>query len=288
MTSATITERASSKGKRKYTPVVRYSYTAGRDNAEFTSSRIHARSQSGGARSVANSVIARYAPGTKVNVHVDPERPDNAMLEPGMRRDDWMELTFIGAGLLGVLGLLATAWHLTKRLGPGYVAGMRLREGATVRVRPETCGSLAGGLFTGAVIAVIGCALGRAVGDFDAVWLAGIMLTAVAIALIIWIGGSKLAERPLSADLSLDYEKEIVTSPKVSGFKPEVISMTAVTGTAINAVESFNGKAKTTTYQVHLSDAERTFGPVAAVFSSEETAKVFEKWLREQLALSDA
>ena len=47
----------------------------------------------------AESYVKKYPQGAKVRVHYNPERPDQATLEPGLRHDDW---------LVFAIGLLAT------------------------------------------------------------------------------------------------------------------------------------------------------------------------------------
>jgi len=48
----------------------------------------------------AESYVKKYPQGTKVRVHYNPEQPDEATIEPGLARDDW---------LIFVIGMLATA-----------------------------------------------------------------------------------------------------------------------------------------------------------------------------------
>ena len=55
----------------------------------------------------AESYVKKYPRGAKVRVHYNPQQPDQATLEPGPARDDWLIFTVgISATLLGTLFLI--------------------------------------------------------------------------------------------------------------------------------------------------------------------------------------
>jgi Protein of unknown function (DUF3592) len=62
-------------------PVVRYRYRAGGQDIE--SDRIAVGGQAMMTRVLAGKLVARYPVGARVDVHVDPADPHNALLEPG-------------------------------------------------------------------------------------------------------------------------------------------------------------------------------------------------------------
>ena len=61
----------------------------------------------------AESYVKKYPQGTRVRVHYNPERPEQATLEPGLAHDDWLIFaigllaTVCGAGFL----LFSGSWH---------------------------------------------------------------------------------------------------------------------------------------------------------------------------------
>jgi hypothetical protein len=55
----------------------------------------------------AESYVKKYPQGTRVSVHYNPHQPDQATLEPGLARDDWLVFALgAAATLLGALFLL--------------------------------------------------------------------------------------------------------------------------------------------------------------------------------------
>jgi hypothetical protein len=55
----------------------------------------------------AESYVKKYPQGAKVQVHYNPQQPEQATLEPGPARDDWLIFSVgIGAALLGALFLI--------------------------------------------------------------------------------------------------------------------------------------------------------------------------------------
>jgi hypothetical protein len=62
------------------TPIVRYNYRAGGQDLE--SDRIAIGGQPLTTRVLAGKLVARYPVGARIDVHVDPNDPKNALLEP--------------------------------------------------------------------------------------------------------------------------------------------------------------------------------------------------------------
>lgn len=92
--------------------VVKYTYSVG--NREFQSGRI-----TFGQSKNAHNTVARYPKGRSIQVHYDPQKPDQAVLEPGA--DATLSLVFIGLGVvLALIGLRVAAgfWKRAKVLSP--------------------------------------------------------------------------------------------------------------------------------------------------------------------------
>jgi hypothetical protein len=74
------------------TPIIRYRYRAGGQDLE--SDRIRIGGQPLTTRVLAGKFIARYPVGARVDVHVDPNDPNNALLEPSQQGNVAAQLAF--------------------------------------------------------------------------------------------------------------------------------------------------------------------------------------------------
>jgi hypothetical protein len=86
-------------------PEIRYRYTYnGRD---YTSDRVATDDVDYGWRGAAQKVADRYPVGSEVSAFVDPEKPENALLEPG---HSWFTIMALFLGGLIWAGVWLTAW----------------------------------------------------------------------------------------------------------------------------------------------------------------------------------
>jgi hypothetical protein len=108
------------------TPIIRYRYRAGGQEIESDQIRI------GGiplmTRVLAGGLVARYPVGNYVDVHVDPDDPKNALLEPD-RQDNLAALiafTFVFGFIAAILSAHSIAGHVlyTSNGAPLFVFGM--------------------------------------------------------------------------------------------------------------------------------------------------------------------
>lgn len=90
--------------------VVKYTYAVG--NRDYQSSRI-----AFGQSKNAHEIVVRYPKGKSIQVYYDPQKPDQAVLEPGA--DPTFSIVFIGIGVvLALMGLAVAARYrkMTKVL----------------------------------------------------------------------------------------------------------------------------------------------------------------------------
>jgi len=287
VTDQRITEVIGANGRRSYRPEVRYSYVA-RDGQLRVGYRVHRGIEPDKSRSWAQARLSGFPVGKSVPVYVDPGDPGVSLLEPGIGADEWREACLLVALGLVVVAMLANALHLVRRRGRGYVAGVRIIPGPPVWCRQESCGALAGSLYAGAVVAVVVGALAHVLDGGSVLWVLGTLAAGLGVAVPVWLVQRALPDRPASGDLVLDYDKEVVVTPKVFESESSTVPMAEVVDLVILAVTRGSGRSRTTTQQVHLvlSDGgEREVGPIAMGFSSVGTAREFAKWLAGELAL---
>jgi hypothetical protein len=128
--------------------------------------------------------------------------------------------------------------------------------------------------------------LAYALDEGSLLWVAGTLTAGLAAAVPAWFLGRRLLTRPRARDLVLDFEKEVVVTPKLFDFSSNTVPMAEILDLMIFVVTQGSGRTKTTTYQVHiLLGVARTPGPIALVFSSNWTAQKFSKWLEGELGL---
>lgn len=100
-----------------YRAEVQYRYEVG--GRSFTGSRIALDDVEVSSKSHAENLAQRYASGTAVTVHYNPEDPSQAVLEPGIHMVSWV-LPAIGVAFLIVAGgfFLAIRWYSGRSLFP--------------------------------------------------------------------------------------------------------------------------------------------------------------------------
>ena len=90
-----------------YTPHVRYKYAVG--GRTYHGDRIQVLPLGVTDEWQAWATVRRYAPGTEVRVHYDPQRPDRAVLEPGWGWWDSYTRLLRGSVLVGIGTLILVA-----------------------------------------------------------------------------------------------------------------------------------------------------------------------------------
>lgn len=86
----------------QYVPIVEYEYSY-RGKA-YSSSKRRAGNYASGASEEAEAILSRYPVGGRVTVFVDPEDPDNSVLEFGATPLSWICIilgVLVGAGAAG-------------------------------------------------------------------------------------------------------------------------------------------------------------------------------------------
>ncbi len=282
-----VTEVIGSKGRRSYRPEIRYAYPTPGGQTQY-GTRIHSAAEPAKDRSWAQTRLSGFPVGKNMPVYVDPADPRVSLLEPGIGAGEWRGAAYLVAGGLVVTAMVATALHLVRRRGRGYVAGVRIIPGPPVRCRQESCGALAGSLYAGAGVAVVVGALAHVLDEGSALWVLGTLAAGLGVAVPVWLMQRALRDRPASGDLVLDYDKEVVVTPRVFESESRTVPMAEVVDMVILAVTRGSGRSRTTTQQVHLvlsGGGEREVGPIAMGFSSVGTAREFAKWLAGELGL---
>ena len=96
-----------SDGGNSYTPKVEYDYTV--EGTVYQGSRLRHGPTGSSSRAYADRAVALFAPGTKVLVFFNPQRPADAVLVQGA---GWLNLLFavVGVGLL-VYGFIFMVKH---------------------------------------------------------------------------------------------------------------------------------------------------------------------------------
>ena len=145
------------------TPIVHYRYRAG--GQDFEGDRIAVGGQPMMTRVLAGKLIARYPVGARVDVHVDPNDPKNALLEPAQQGNLAARLAFTI-----VFGLIAAV------LAAHSIAGHVLNTGNGVPLFAFALPILA---LLGAVFGVAAFIRGRRLASASARWptVAGIVTT---------------------------------------------------------------------------------------------------------------
>ena len=88
-------------------PVVEFRYWY--DGREYQSSRLVFGSMKASRADVA-TLVGRFQPGTRWTVSIDPERPHEAVLQPGPHRHNWFAVCFLAcfAAIAGTMLVQAT------------------------------------------------------------------------------------------------------------------------------------------------------------------------------------
>ena len=80
---AELSKTRDSDGNEMYSANINYDYTV--DGKQYNSSGINTVNGSTSSQSSVKKTLKKYAEGTKVTVHYDPEFPNTAVLEPGIK-----------------------------------------------------------------------------------------------------------------------------------------------------------------------------------------------------------
>ncbi|MFQ5470807.1 MAG: DUF3592 domain-containing protein [Gammaproteobacteria bacterium] len=88
-------------------PHIVYSYVAG---DQQYSHELQFQSSTSLTPEFANNYLAKFPEGMDIDVYYDPSSPDNATIEPGMAKGDWM---------IFVIGILATVFSIFALLLSG-------------------------------------------------------------------------------------------------------------------------------------------------------------------------
>jgi hypothetical protein len=103
ITSSEVTVSSDSEGADSYSPEVTYRFQI--DGQIFASSQIKFGENSYGSRRKAQEIVNQYPVGKQVMVYYEPERPTNAVLEPGVSAGSYLVLGlglfFTAIGLIG-------------------------------------------------------------------------------------------------------------------------------------------------------------------------------------------
>jgi hypothetical protein len=97
-----LTSRVGPAPEESFRASVTYRYSFG--GAEFESSRIRPLESYASFRGPAQRVVDRYQPTQQVIVFVNPARPEEAFLEPGVQRGSSLLLILSGLGMAAVAG----------------------------------------------------------------------------------------------------------------------------------------------------------------------------------------
>ena len=94
------------------TPIVRYRYRAG--GQELEGDRIMFGGQPVTTRVLAGGLVARYPVGARVDVHIDPNDPKNALLEPAQQANlaALVALTIVAGLIAAILAAHSIAGHV--------------------------------------------------------------------------------------------------------------------------------------------------------------------------------
>lgn len=92
-----------------YKPAVMFAYKV--EGVPYSSDKVIFGSDSYDSRYKAEKVVNKYPAGTDVTVYYDPESPDYAVLEPGMKSSSYamliMGIVFLGTGVItSFIGLI--------------------------------------------------------------------------------------------------------------------------------------------------------------------------------------
>jgi len=102
VTQSIVSRSTDADGADSYSPEITYSYKV--DNTNFTNSTIKFGENSYSSRKKAEGIAAGYPIGKNVTVYYDPEKPDRAVLEPGVSAGSYI---VIGIGVFFILITLA-------------------------------------------------------------------------------------------------------------------------------------------------------------------------------------
>lgn len=98
-----------------FRPQIRYRYQV--DGREFSGTRVWAVDYSSSGRGEMQAVVDRYPVGQAAQVHYDPEKPENAVLETGA---GWLGTIFMAIGIFFVL-LGSILFKVIGSAAPGRV-----------------------------------------------------------------------------------------------------------------------------------------------------------------------
>ena len=91
--------------EKTYLAKVRYSYSV--DGTPYTGGKV-SFSQYGGRQEHSRQIVQQYPVGKAVDVYYDPEKPETAVLEPGVTNSSYL---ILGIGLLSTIcGIAAFLW----------------------------------------------------------------------------------------------------------------------------------------------------------------------------------
>jgi hypothetical protein len=145
------------------TPVIRYCYRA--DGQDLEGDQVAIGGQPLMTRVLAGKLTARYPVGAHVDVHIDPNNPKNALLEPGR-----------ASNIAGLLAFTVTFGFAAAILVAHSIAGHVLYTGNGVPLFAFAMPALA---LLGAVFSVLAFVRGRRLASASARWptVAGIVTT---------------------------------------------------------------------------------------------------------------
>ena len=102
--SSIVTTSRGSEGETFYQASITYSYDV--NDRTYQATRVKIGKQNvywSGGESLAQSVVNKYPSGKKINVYYNPNAPENAVLEPGLKKTWWIALTLSVAILGGLI-----------------------------------------------------------------------------------------------------------------------------------------------------------------------------------------